>query len=916
MKILHVLSSALLGAAIWSGCGGAPRSSSSELASALPLTAAPLALELHVLTARGQLEARTEEGAWRSLAAGAALPANFGVRELRAGRRGAVVSLGAGDAAGRLWLRAGASVQLGQDARGVRLVVTAGRARLRRTAAALPVLIGAAAAPTVGDVLIERGAGGAQQVTPIGARLELAAWALELERPESGQGVGRLEAETSSETMEPLALPKVTVDIQTAGDLAVTSVEHVFHNAAEVSREGTFRFPVPDGALVTGLAMEIGGKLVEGEIVEREKARQIYEKIVDDMRDPALLEWEQGNWFKLRVFPIEARSDKRVILRYVQPLQRGAGGWEAAFALDTPELPIGELTVRVNGRVAAQERQVARGLELAVPVASDAVPRVMREVRGDYVYTAVRIPAPAALLAVPQPAAAPRRLAFLFDTSRSALESKQLALEVLRGALGELRPEDRFLVLASDVAAVPHAPDYVTATPAHVAAALAFLAEIEPDGASDVGAALTAVAARTPSEVVYLGDGLATWGVRDAATLAALADKIGAPVHAGLLGKGASAELWAEVSGRSGGRAALVRSPGDAQRFALAATHAAEVPRLRQARVEVAGPAAAAASLFPAAATTLYAGDELLAVLRTPADQPAPAELILRGAVTGRAPAVEQRVSLAAPVTVAHVAQRWASYQLGALEAAGVEREQIVALSEEFGLMSRYTSLLVLENDEAYEQHRIARRKADEQAKLAAAPQVTGGDLDSLGARDPSLSPNEIQPGDPEIKIPAPRDARSVVVSFPFGETKLAVWDADASAWMVRFLIDKETPDGEYRVRVTITHADGRVETLSLPYTVDTAAPSMQLTVLRTRAGYIFRATQVERGGAGARKDADRVEVVLPDGTVLPLQLVRRGVFEAAWRTAHLSAARTLKVVVRDRALNQATRELSIGGVP
>ena len=98
------------------------------------------------------------------------------------------------------------------------------------------------------------------------------------------------------------------------------------------------------------------------------------------------------------------------------------------------------------------------------------------------------------------------------------------------------------------------------------------------------------------------------------------------------------------------------------------------------------------------------------------------------------------------------------------------------------------------EGAEAYQAYKIERRKAEEQEKLAlAGPTVTGGDLDSLGAREASLSPDEVQPGDPEIKIPAPQGARSVIVTFPWGESKVAVWDRDVDAWMVRFLIDKDT---------------------------------------------------------------------------------------------------------------------------
>ena len=79
--------------------------------------------------------------------------------------------------------------------------------------------------------------------------------------------------------------------------------------------------------MLIGLSLEIEGRMVEGEIVEREKARQVYEKIVDEMLDPALLEWEQGNWFKLRVFPLPAKADKKVVIRYITPLTRGATGW-------------------------------------------------------------------------------------------------------------------------------------------------------------------------------------------------------------------------------------------------------------------------------------------------------------------------------------------------------------------------------------------------------------------------------------------------------------------------------------------------------------------------------------------------------------------------------------------------------------
>jgi len=191
-------------------------------------------------------------------------------------------------------------------------------------------------------------------------------------------------------------------------------------------------------------------------------------------------------------------------------------------------------------------------------------------------------------------------------------------------------------------------------------------------------------------------------------------------------------------------------------------------------------------------------------------------------------------------------------------------------------------------------------------------PQVTGGDLDTLGRRDPSLSPDEIQPGDPEIKIPAPIDAKSVVVAFPFGEIKRAVWDADVEAWMVRFLIDKDTPDGQYFARITVTHADGRIEMMSLPYVVDTKAPIVELTAKRVTGGYKITAKQIAANGNG-RKDADKVEVQLPDGSILTLTETKWGRFEGVWLTSVLTESVTLRVVARDRAMNQAIQSLTIG---
>lgn len=838
-----------------------------------------LKLELHAIVARGDLAVKTDgDDAWKPLAQGASL-AN--VREVKVARQGAVLAIGHGDAAGRVWLRAGTQLSFGQDERGVHVDVK-GRARIRREASQLPLFAGGQA--ITGDFLVE-----GNDVVATGARPELVDWSLALERPEEGLGAGRMVAhDDETKKDEPLALRSLNVEVHTSGDYAVTEVDHVFFNAADARREGTFRFPVPEGAILVGMAMEVNGKLVEGEIVEREKARQIYDETVDKMLDPALLEWEEGNWFKLRVFPIDPKSEKRVIIRYASPLAHAPKGWEYSYALAKPDMPINSFNLKLDGRSIASERAVTAGVDLVANIGDDTVPSVMTEQRKDGVYTAVRIPAPV-LHAVRR---GERKVAIIVDTSRSALEGKQLAEELVRTALAELGTQDRFIVLASDVAVVPHAAQPVNATSDQIDGALAFLDKIEPDGASDLAGALDAAAAYHPTDVVYIGDGIPTWGKRDDASLRQAADALKAPVHAALLGKGANSMLWDDLAGRTGGRTLAVHRSVDAQRFALAIT--GDAPRLVDAVLTAPG-----ATIFPAHPTTIFQGDELVAFVKSAE----PLQSLTLAGMDGDK-AFTQQIDLRKAVATPRIGQRWAAFQLAAMDNA--PREDVVKLSQDFGLMSRYTSLLVLENDEAFKQHQIERKQQEMADRIAQGPTVTGGDLDSLGAQHASLSPDEIQPGDPEIKIPAPRDARSVVVVFPFGETKLAAWDDDTNAWMVRFLIDKDTPDGVYQARVTVTHADGRVELLTLPYTVDTQAPAVQLSVTKVAGGYLVKANQI------GKKDADRVEIALPDGTIMQLKMTAWGKFEGTWETAPLDAPVTLRVVSRDRALNQAEQQLVI----
>ena len=52
-----------------------------------------------------------------------------------------------------------------------------------------------------------------------------------------------------------------------------------------------YRFAIPPDAALQRLAMYVDGKLTESAVVERMRARRIYEELVYRRVDPALLEW-------------------------------------------------------------------------------------------------------------------------------------------------------------------------------------------------------------------------------------------------------------------------------------------------------------------------------------------------------------------------------------------------------------------------------------------------------------------------------------------------------------------------------------------------------------------------------------------------------------------------------------------------
>jgi hypothetical protein len=261
-----------------------------------------------------------------------------------------------------------------------------------------------------------------------------------------------------------------------------------------------------------------------------------------------------------------------------------------------------------------------------------------------------------------------------------------------------------------------------------VRAAGEWLGQVEPAGASDLGASLR-LAARAANQgttdasrevhVIYVGDGVASVGHRAAGALAEEAEQIATRERVSIttVGIGGDADTVAlGAIARAGGGHYVPFVPGErTSSTALAVLETTYGVSLEDATFEL---PEGLSDVAPTALPTIRAGEEVIVSARL--DRPSVSgDVIVRGTVGGEA--FEQRY----PVTVEpstsagnlFVPAQWASSTIERLEleGRGEDEARIIALSKAYSVMSRHTSLLVLESESMFRAFGIDR-EAQQQA--------------------------------------------------------------------------------------------------------------------------------------------------------------------------------------------------------
>ena len=354
----------------------------------------------------------------------------------------------------------------------------------------------------------------------------------------------------------PLSVKYHHVDVTIANGVAHTSVDQEFYNPTGARLEGTYIFPLP-GGVVSDFAMEIDGKLTRAEMLDATKARGIYEEIVRSMRDPALLEYIGKGAFKVRIFPIEPRSSKRVKLSYSELVRSDNGLHAYTYGLNTEKFsaaPLEDVSIRVNIEsdrglktifCPTHEVEIRRKANNAAVVGFEA-----KQVKPDQNFVlyystddqgvglSVLPHHPAGedgyFLLTVTPAydsggrALPKDITFVVDTSGSMAGAKmEQAKRALEFCLKNLHPDDRFEIIRFSTDAEALFDGLTTASRANVTRAQKYVDELQPIGGTNSEEALTLAlksnedASPRPKVVIFITDGKPTIGETDEERLVA-----------------------------------------------------------------------------------------------------------------------------------------------------------------------------------------------------------------------------------------------------------------------------------------------------------------------------------------------------------------------------------------------------------
>jgi Ca-activated chloride channel family protein len=574
---------------------------------------------------------------------------------------------------------------------------------------------------------------------------------------------GTLETRDGDKIVD-VPLEHTQVTIHATGHLATVEVEQIFKNPYDKKIEAIYLFPLPTGAAVDGMELEVGGRVIQGEIEKRAEAKATYERARSDGLVAALLTQERPNLFTQHVANLEPGARVKVRLSYLEPLVYQDGGYEIVYPMVAPPrympkasaqageakdvqpsvLPEGQrpatdigLTVEIDAGVplrgvSSPSHKIVTDADQAAPsratvnlAKGDTIPNkdfILRyDVAGDKPGFAVLAHkekegqgAQGAffLTMVPPKDVAPadvtpRELVFVIDTS-SSMRGAPLAKgkELVKKMIGDLGPQDTFQIVRFADAASALGEKPLANKPNNVKWAGEWLEELQAEGGTEMTEGIAAALdfPHDPARlrlVVFITDGYV--GNEDE-ILKTVHDKLGASrLYSFGVGTAVNRYLLEEMASFGRGDVQVVRPDEDTQQAVAKLHDRLSRPVLTDVRFEWQG--LDVSDVTPAAAPDLFAGATI--TLAGHYAKGGMGVLVVHGMAAGREVTFRVPVSLPDKAIQPQVATVWARARIAELTrleirgATEATTNEIVGLALAYHLMTRYTAFVVVDRSRA-----------------------------------------------------------------------------------------------------------------------------------------------------------------------------------------------------------------------
>jgi Ca-activated chloride channel homolog len=542
----------------------------------------------------------------------------------------------------------------------------------------------------------------------------------------------------------PLEVVFHNVEVDIVGQRATTRVAQEFFNPNAANLEGDYIFPIPKGAHLDKFTMRIGDKEMEAELLDAGKARAIYEDIVRRQKDPALLEYTGRPAFRVRIFPFEGRSRKKITLEYTELLKVDGGLASYVYPLNTEKFssqPLKNVGVRV--KVAAESPLKALySPSHPVEIKRDGNKRATvdweaRNVRPDtdfqLLFSSAETEVGLHLLTHKKPGedgwflllgspgadmtktrvANPKDVVFVMDTSGSMAGKKlEQAKKAMMFCVENLNDGDRFELVRFSTEAEPLFEKLTAASRENRDQALEFIKGLKPIGGTAIAEALDTALKLNPADgtrpfvVVFLTDGKPTIGETDEERIIArVADgKAGsARIFCFGIGTDINSHLLDKVAERTRAATQFVLPEEDLEVKVSSFFMKIREPLLTNLRLEF-PPGVRITKLYPNPLPDLFRGEQLVLTGRYSGDSDG--DIALEGMLNGVPKRMSQAARFSGDTGNEFIAQLWALRRVGwlldeiRLRGESKElRDEVVDLARRFAIVTPYTSYLIVEDE-------------------------------------------------------------------------------------------------------------------------------------------------------------------------------------------------------------------------